>query len=231
MSPLLAEEGWIELLPPTDPLSAWRGKVTGWVQADSVSLNEKNPRRLTSKEGKGIAVNGLEGRASNLVTKEKYTDLEAHVEFLVAKGSNSGVKMMGLYEIQIHDSHDAKELKGDHCGGVYPRGENKPRYHTIDNGIPPRVNAAKPPGEWQTLDITFQAPRFDDTGKKVSNARFLKVVLNGKVVQENAELLYPTGAAWRLAKEIPEGPFFLQGDHGPVAFRNVRIRPLKLSPK
>jgi hypothetical protein len=176
-------------------------------------------------------VNGLDGRASNLVTREKYTDLEAHVEFLVARGSNSGVKMMGLYEIQIYDSHEVKELTGDHCGGVYPRGENQPRYHTIDKGIPPRVNAAKPPGEWQTLDIVFQAPRFDESGKKVRNARFLKVLLNGEVVQENAELLYPTGAAWRLAKEIPEGPFFLQGDHGPVAFRNVRIRPLKLGPK
>ena len=141
------------------------------------------------------------------------------------KRSNSGAKLMGLYEIQILDSFGKKKLSGDDCGGVYPRAEEEPRYHHIDDGVPPRVNACKPAGEWQTLDITFRAPRFQ-AGKKVANARFVKVVLNGKVVHENVDLEYPTGAAWRQKKEVAEGPLLLQGDHGPVAFRNVRIRPL-----
>jgi hypothetical protein len=152
--------------------------------------------------------------------------VEAHVEFLIPKGSNSGVKMMGLYEIQILDTHGAKELSGDSCGGIYPRAEDKPRYHHIDKGVAPKVNAAKPAGEWQTLDIIFKAPRFDAAGKKIANAKFVKVTLNGQVVHENVEVECPTGAAWRLKPEVAKGPLLLQSDHGPVAFRNVRIRPL-----
>ena len=146
---------------------------------------------------------------------------------MISKGSNSGVKLNGLYEIQILDSHGkTKELTGDDCGGIYPRAEEKPKYHHIDKGVPPRVNAAKPAGEWQTLDITFRAPRFDADGKKTADARFVKVVLNGQVIHEDVAVHYPTGSAWRLAKEIPRGPLLLQADHGPVAFRNVRVRPV-----
>ena len=86
------------------------------------------------------------------------------------------------------------------------------------------VNAAKPAGEWQTLDITFRSPRFKD-GKKVRNARFVKVLLNGQVVQEDAEVKYPTGAAW-VKPEVERGPLLLQSDHDPVAWRNVRVRLL-----
>src|SRR4029079_14875977 len=94
----------------------------------------------------------------------------------------------------------------------------------IDKGIPPKVNACLPPGEWQTLDIIFVAPRFDAEDKKTANAKFVKVVLNGKVIHENVDMEYPTGHAWRN-KEVASGPLLLQGDHGAVAFRNVRVRP------
>ena len=72
-----------------------------------------------------------------------------------------------------------------------------PTYHYLDDGKAPLVNACKPAGEWQTLDIVFQAPRFDSKGKKTENARFVKVVLNGQVIHENVELHCPTGHAWR----------------------------------
>jgi hypothetical protein len=101
----------------------------------------------------------------------------------------------------------------------------QPRYHHIDDGVAPRSNAARRSGEWQTLDIVFQAPRFDKQGKKTANARFVKVVLNGQVIHEDVEVECPTGNAWRLSKEVASGPLLLQGDHGPVAFRNVRVRP------
>jgi len=120
-----------------------------------------------------------------------------HVEFLIAKRSNSGVKLHGHYEIQIADSHGVKEPTADDCGGVYPRAEQKPKYHHIDKGIPPKTNAARAAGEWQTLDIIFLAPRFDSAGKKTANARLVKVVLNGQVIHENVELLTPTGHAWK----------------------------------
>jgi hypothetical protein len=225
------EGDWIDLTKDKESLKAWNGLTAEWSHGGDAALDVKNPRLLTALPGSGVLVNGPKGRARNLITKEKYTDVEVHVEFLIGKRSNSGVKLMGLYEIQILDSHGkTKELTGDDCGGIYPRAEEKPKYHHIDKGVPPRVNAARPAGEWQTLDITFQAPRFDAAGKKTANAKFVKVVLNGQVVHENVEVSTPTGAAWRLAKEVASGPLFLQADHGPVAFRNVRIRSLATAP-
>jgi hypothetical protein len=192
----------------------------------STMLKPDNPKRLEATPGSGVIYNGPGGRAVNLVTRETYGDVELHLEFMVPKGSNSGVKFEGVYEIQIFDSHGVEKVTASHSGGVYPRAELLPRYRHIDEGYPPRVNASRPPGEWQTLDITFRAPRFDSEGKKVANARFDKVVLNDQVVQEGLEVPCPTGNNWRK-QERPEGPILLQGDHGPVAFRNVRVRPLR----
>lgn len=222
------DKGWTELTP--NNFEAFKPPYTDWVWAGAVKLDEKNPRRLAYTPGKGIAVNGPKGRSRNLVTKQNYRDVECHVEFAIPKGSNSGVKFLGRYEIQILDSFNKpkEKLTGSDCGGIYPRGENRPRYHTIDKGTPPRVNACKAPGAWQSLDVVFRAPRFDAAGKKTENARFIKVVLNGEVIHENIEQPYPTGSAWRLTKEVPEGPLLLQSDHGPVAFRNVRIKPIEL---
>src|SRR5262249_28454206 len=161
------------------------------------------------KPGTGVFVNGPAGRISDLITKQSFGDLEIHVEFLIPKGSNSGVKFHGLYEIQIVDSHGAKNLSGDSCGGIYPRAELKPKYHHIDKGIAPKVNAAKPAGQWQTLDAIFLAPRFDAAGKKVASARIVKAVLNGQVVHEDVELKTPTGSNW-TKQEVAAGPLLLQ---------------------
>ena len=184
-----------------------------------------DPARLAGVDGRGVLINGPAGRTRNLLTKQEFGDLEAHLEFLIPRKSNSGVKLQGLYEIQIVDSHGTKRLTGSDCGGVYPRAELLPRYHHLDDGYAPLVDAAKPAGEWQTLDLVFKAPRFDGSGKKIANARLVKVVLNGKIVQENLELQAPTGHAWRLP-EVRRGPLLLQADHGPVAFRNIRVRAL-----
>ncbi len=225
------EAKWADLSSDAKAREAWEKIGDDWLVSGGAELDAENSRRLKAKSGDGTLVNGARGTARNLVTKEKYTDLEVHVEFLIARGSNSGVKLLGLYEIQILDSHGKKDLTGDSCGGVYPRAEEQPRYHHIDKGVPPKVNAARPAGEWQTLAITFKAPRFDADGKKTANARFVKVVLNDQVVHEDVELLHPTGAAWRLKKETVSGPLLLQSDHGPVAFRNVRVRPLAAGAK
>jgi hypothetical protein len=221
-----AGPAWIEL--PADPAdAAWAdGSKRGWsVQAD-VHLNAERNRRLEGEPGEGAM---LSRGDSNLYTREVFGDAEIRLEFMVPRGSNSGVKFNGQYEIQIRDTHGkpAEELTGDDCGGVYPRGENRPRYHQIDKGVAPKVNAAKPAGEWQSLEITFRAARFDADGKKTENAKFDRVVLNGEVIHENVELKHPTGAAWDEETEIPRGPFMLQGDHGPVAFRKLAIRPLR----
>ena len=81
---------------------------------------------------------------------------------------------------------------------------------------------SRPPGEWQTYDVEFRAPRFDENGRKTANATFVSVVWNGELVHENVEVDGPTRASM-LNDEAPEGPLMLQGDHGPVAYRNIRI--------
>lgn len=216
------QDGWLDL----NRLDAWKAPQRGWSLAASVKMDPENPKRLTAEPGQGILVNGPRGRARDLVSKQVFRDIEVHLEFMIPKGSNSGVKFEELYEIQILDSYGKKKkLTGDDCGGIYPRATAKPKYHHLDEGIAPRTNASRPAGEWQTLDAIFLAPRLDASGKKVANAKLVKVVLNGQVIHENIELKTPTGANW-TKKEPASGRLLLQGDHGPVAFRNVRVRPL-----
>jgi hypothetical protein len=218
-----ADDAWTDLFAG-DKLDAFTGKTDGWKWARAVTLAPANPKKLAFEPGSGLLVNGTKGTAPDLFTREKYGDLEVHVEFLIARGSNSGVKFHGHYEIQINDSFGKKgELTGDDCGGIYPRAELKPRYHHIDKGVAPRVNACKAPGEWQTLEATFRAPRFDKDGKKTANARIVRATLNGQLIHEDRELLTPTGNNY-TRPEVATGPLMLQGDHGPVAFRNVRVR-------
>ncbi len=217
-------KGWVELIGPSGSLDEWT-PAAGWMNVGRVWLSAADLKKLAASKGKGVVYNGPTGRAFNLLTKSGFGDLEFHGEFLVPKGSNSGVKFEAVYEVQIYDSYGVKKVTASHTGGVYPRAEFLPKYHHIDEGFPPKTNASKPPGEWQTLDIVFRAPKFDSDGKKFASARFDKIALNGQVVQEDLEVPYPTGNNWRNT-EHPTGPIMLQGDHGSVAFRNVRVRTL-----
>ena len=211
---------------------AWRNRDQWDVVGDAM-LDPGNPGRLQGNPGKGVLVNGKTGRAQSLVTEQTFQDVEVHVEFLVAKNSNSGVIFHGNHEIQILDSYGVKQPTARDCGGIYPRAEGQPgtpSYHHLDGGSPPRVNAAKPPGQWQTMDIIFQAARFDQAGSKTSHARFVKVVQNGQVIQENVEVPWACGPNWDR-QQFPKGPIILQGDYGPVAFRNVSVRPWQAGAK
>ena len=219
---------WTELLAG-DRLDAFAGKSDSWTFAKTVALDPVNSKKLKFEAGSGILVNGEKGKAIDLYTKEKHGDVEVHLEFLIPKGSNSGVKFHGLYEIQICDSYGKKELTGDDCGGIYPRAEQTPKYHHIDKGIAPKVNACKAPGEWQTLEAIFLAPRFDKEGKKTAHAKIVKAILNGQTIHQSQEMETPTGHNY-TKKEMAVGPLMLQGDHGPVAFRNVKVRPWQMQP-
>jgi len=185
-------------------------------------MDPANNRQLVARPGTGVLLNGPKGQTRNLLSKYEHGDVEAHVEFMVPTGSNSGVYFQGRYEIQILDSWGVKELKHGDCGGIYERWENEKGFE----GHAPRINASRPPGQWQTFDVVFRGPRFDANGKKVANAKFIKVVHNGKVVHENVEVTGPTRAA-TFDDEKPTGPLMLQGDHGPVAYRNIWLRPIK----
>ena len=150
------EPGWVALIGDQE-LEAWRKPTGNWFVAGDARLDPDDQTRLSAQSGRGVLINGPSGRTRNLLSKNEYGDLEAHVEFLIPRQSNSGVKLQGLYEVQIFDSHGAKHLTGSDCGGIYPRAELLPRYHHLDQGHAPLVDAAKPAGEWQSLDLVFKA--------------------------------------------------------------------------
>jgi len=216
------DRGWVDLLKQGD-MSAWKEPLGEWKTiSDEVRLSDDG-KNILSQEGRKAVLNGDKGNTRDLYTKAEYGDVELHVEFLISRRSNSGVYLMGRYEIQIYDSFgvDKDKYPGIECGGIYPRWINNQNIE----GHSPLVNAALEPGKWQTFDITFRAPRFDDKGSNTANAVFVKVMHNGKVIHENVQLTGPTRGGYDGEKAV--GPLRLQGDHGPVAYRNIRIRRLE----
>lgn len=199
--------------------TTWRDPVGTWFVAEEAMPATDNPKLLTAEAGTGIIVNGPDGRTNNLLSQAEHGDIVAHIEFMVPEGSNSGVYFQGRYEIQVLDSWGETEPEHSDCGGIYQRWLDGRGFE----GHPPRSNASRRPGEWQSFDVVFRAPRFDAQGNKTANARFVHVVHNGLVVHENVEVTGPTRSA-AFEDEQPTGPLMLQGDHGPVAYRNVHIR-------
>lgn len=213
----------VTVLDLKDP-SRWREPIGEWITASSVKLHPTNAKQFAIEAGAGVFVNGAKGKTVNLITQDEFGDCEAHVEFCVPKNSNSGIYFLGRYEVQVFDSFGVAKEKYSDCGGIYMScSDPKPD----STGTPPKINASKAPGEWQSFDVIFRAPRFDANGKKTENAKFIRVAHNGVVVHENVESPRPTCAAWKL-DEKPKGPIMLQGDHGPVAYRNVRIKAVNL---
>lgn len=229
-----SEEGvpWIDLINTKGPTGiAQLGKNA--VLCGDVKL-VPNSKSLEAQPGEGVvAALGKSdfGEAHNLLSKQEFGDCEVQLEFLIGKGSNSGVKLQQRYEIQLYDSHHKDKPSARECGGIYPhwlfQGDGKPLKY-IDDGVPPDVNAAKPAGEWQTLEVVFRAPRFASDGTKIENAKFLSVKLNGQIIHQEVELDSPTGNASTPLPEVAEAALLLQMDHGAVAFRNVRVKRLEL---
>lgn len=207
-------------------LAGWRKPTGEWQTGRAVSLDPADAKKFVIQPGQGVLVNGLKGVTTDLLTEAEWGDVEAHLEFCVPTKSNSGIYFMGRYEVQVFDSFGVAKDKypGIECGGIYPRWT---QARGEFEGHSPRVNASKPPGEWQRFEVLFRAPRFDAAGRKTAHAKFVKVVHNGQVIHENIEVTGPTRAA-HFQDEQPTGPLMVQGDHGPVAYRNVRIRPVEL---
>jgi hypothetical protein len=200
-------------------LTGWKviGRGSNTWRFGTAAMDEDSPAKL-KVIGPGhelISTN----RTVNLSSEAVFGDCLLEAEFMVGKSSpdngtdsNSGIKMMNIYEIQIFDSYGKAVLGKTDCGAVYSE-------------TAPLLNACKKPGEWQKLVIEFRAPRFDQAGNKTANAKFVKVTLNGQVIQDNVEIAHGTNVS-RNAKEHPTGPIYLQGDHGAVAFRNIKVTPL-----
>jgi hypothetical protein len=180
---------------------AWGRPVTLF---DGKTLNGWHPRDPKAKNGWGV-VNGelavVEPKGnSDLVSDRTFQDLKLHVEFVMDAKSNSGVYLRGRYEVQLLDNEDAKMALDTHgCGAVYSR-------------LAPKVDASKPAGAWQSLDIEF-------VGRQIT------VTLNGtKIIQDVVDGI--TGGALSPYEE-EAGPLMLQGDHGKVRFRNVVVTPAR----
>ena len=206
-------------------LTGWKAPTGTWTAVQSVGLDPANNKAFLSTPGTGVLLNSNGDKTLNIESAGEWGDCELHVEFCVPKGSNSGIYLQGRYEVQVFDSFGKAEVAEHDCGAIYQRweasrGKGKEGYE----GHAPNVNASKPPGEWQSFDIVFRAPRFDVLGKKTANAVFVKVLHNGKVIHENVECTGPTRGA-KLSNEAPTGPILLQGDHGQVAYRNLKLTP------
>ncbi|MGH9161876.1 MAG: 3-keto-disaccharide hydrolase [Vicinamibacteraceae bacterium] len=139
-----------------------------------------------------------QAEANNLVSKQTFTDFKIRAEYKVEPESNSGIYLRGRYELQVLDDHGKPIDPGGHMA--------------IYAWEPPRVNASKPAGEWQTMEATL-------VGNRVT------VTLNGQTVHDNAAIQAITGGALD-ADEAAPGPIMLQGDHGKVWFRRVTVTPI-----
>jgi sugar phosphate isomerase/epimerase len=206
-------------------LSAWRPNAEWSVVGDAFE-HPRNEYLLSSREGTGVIINSRKAKSPPLVSIQEFGDARIHVEFIIPKSSNSGVYLQGQYEIQILDSWaDANILyPGGECGGIYPRWDETRPVKSYD-GHSPLVNASRPPGQWQTFDIIFRATRFDSEGKKIANARIVKLWQNGTLIHKDVELTGPTRGSFK-PNDLARGPLALQGDHGHVAFRNIWVTPL-----
>ncbi|MDY0166577.1 MAG: DUF1080 domain-containing protein [Thermoguttaceae bacterium] len=176
----------------------------------ATKLDPDNPAKLIAEPapaGRGDLVTPT-GRGQDIFTVEKFGDCIVELEVMVSKGSNSGIYLMGEYEIQVLDSFGKEQVGPGDMGGIY-------------GATAPAANASKAPGEWQKFVIEFQAPRFNGD-EKVANAKFVTITLNGQVIHQNVEMQRqtPGGVSGR---EHAKGPLMFQGNHGPVAYRNIRI--------
>jgi hypothetical protein len=189
-----------------------------WLEAGDANLDPDDEKKLAAIDGTGVLISEL-GKTANLVTKQNFGDIKLELDFMMSRESNSGVYLQGRYEIQVYDSWGKTDPDTWDCGGIYERYDGTKTYE----GTPPMVNASKEPGEWQHLEILFKAPRFNSKGDKIENAVFKKVKLNGITIHKNAEVTGPTASSLD-EKEESSGPLMLQGDHGPVAYRNIKLK-------
>jgi hypothetical protein len=182
----------------------------------AAELDERDSRRYVVLPGGHELINNTtaHGKSLDLYSEAVFGDAIIRLEVMVPRESNSGVYVMGEYEVQVLDSHgkDANPGAGD-MGAVY-------------GAQPPSHPKYRAPGEWNTYEIHWRAPRFDAAGKKVENARFLKVILNGVTIHADLEMPGPTPGGVD-GREKAEGPLMFQGNHGAVSYRNIRVEKTK----
>ncbi len=199
--------------PPSDAVILFDGTdLSGWVGKDGGEAQWK------VESGYMEAV----PKTGNIQTREHFGDCQLHLEWaapLAVEGEsqgrgNSGVFMMGRYEIQVLDCYDNPTYADGTTGAIYGQ-------------FPPLANACRPPGEWQVYDIIWEGPRFES--EQLVRPAFVTVILNGIVLHHHTELMGVTSHRVLTTYEVhdPVGPLMLQDHTNPVRFRNIWYRPLK----
>jgi hypothetical protein len=213
MEPPIVTPGKTSADPPSDAVVLFDGKsLASWRSTDG------GPAKWQVRDGYMEVAPG----AGDILTAAPFGDCQLHIEWAtpsVVKGEgqergNSGVFLMGHYEIQVLDSYDNKTYFHGQAGSVYKQ-------------YAPLVNASRPPGQWQSYDIIFRAPKFDEQGKAMERAR-VTVLHNGALIQNNVEIFGNTYND-RPAVYTAHGPLesLRLQDHGnPVRYRNIWIRRL-----
>lgn len=197
-------QGAVSVLPPADAK----------VLFDGTNIDAWTGSKWTVKDGVMIA------SPKNIKTKEEFRDFQMHIEWKVPKdrkvdgqgGGNSGVFLMGLYEVQVLACYDNKTYPDGQAGGMYGQ-------------FPPLVNASRPKGEWNSYDIIFKAPRYE--GEKVVEPAKLTLLHNGVLLHNAKEYYGPTRhkTLTEYPKKHPEkGPISLQWHGDPIEYRNIWIR-------
>ncbi|WP_028526502.1 family 16 glycoside hydrolase [Runella limosa] len=208
-------------------LSSFKNPSANWSIVGDAVVDLAQNNAMSTTAGKGVLAcihpKGKYGRQYDLLSNFEHGDADVEFDFMMARGSNSGFYLQGRYEIQLFDSWGVRQPHAHDLGAIYERwDESRPSGQKGYEGYAPRMNASKAPGLWQHMKIIFQAPRFDGAGKKIANAKVLKIEVNGITVQENVELAGPTRGS--LDGEVAKGPILIQGDHGCVAFRNLSVK-------
>ncbi len=222
LPPPEATEVWTPV-PPVVSAEAGKPPSDAIVLFDGTNLAAWEPVRANG--GSWLIEDGamvVKPGAGDQRSKAVFGDVQLHAEFRTPKvvegegqgRGNSGIFLMGLYELQVLDSHNNTTYPNGQLGSVY-------KQHI------PLANPARPPGEWQSYDIIFIAPRFDAAGKLVSPAR-VTAFINGVLVQNHVEVQGPTvfRGAPKYEAHADKLPITLQDHRNPTAFRNIWVRPL-----
>jgi hypothetical protein len=215
----------LALADDAKPVEPFSGKdLVGWKTKGSAekskwtvgraTLDPKNAGQIKVEKDGTDLINAA-GGGVDLYSDATFGDCVIDIEVFVPKGSNSGIYVMGEYEVQVFDSFGkpGDKMGAGDMGAIY-------------SAAAPKKNPIKAPGQWNRYVIEFRAPKFDDAGKRIAKAKFVKVTLNDEVLHENIEMNGPTPGGV-TGKEAPAGPIMFQGDHGPVAYRNIKITPVK----
>jgi hypothetical protein len=203
-------------MPPSDAIILFDGTDINKEWANS----KGNPSGWKIEDGTMVCVPGSGG----IYTKRKFNDFQLHVEWRTpspARGTNqdrgnSGVYLQALYEVQVLDNYNNRTYRNGQAGSIYKQ-------------YAPLVNVCRKPGEWQTYDIIFTAPRFEADSTAYFTPPRVTVLQNGVLIQNNVSLSGPTlyeGIPEYSVKKHGAGPLMLQDHDHPVAYRNIWIREL-----